>query len=99
MILGELVMPTVLQGAAPAPLALFDGAITLGLVDLPTHARAGETLAISFNWRAEYAITEDYVQFLHFGNEETGVCSGSYDQEPLGSRLPTRLWYSGLADI
>ena len=28
-------------------------------------------------------------------NRATG---GVYDQQPLGPRLPTRLWYSGLAD-
>ena len=37
------------------------------------------------------------MQFLHLGHEETGDW-WVYDQQPLGDRLPTRLWYSGLAD-
>lgn len=97
VILGELVIPAESQASAPAALALLDGAITLGLVDLPKRARSGETLAVSFDWRAEKEVAEDYVQFLHFGNEENGV-EWVYDQEPLGARLPTRLWYSGVAD-
>lgn len=97
VVLDELVIPAVPSSVAFSPLALFDGAITLGLVDLPKSARPGDTLAIAFYWRADNAITEDYVQYLHFGNEETNDW-WVYDQEPLGARLPTRLWYSGLAD-
>ena len=37
------------------------------------------------------------MQFLHFSHEESGEW-WVYDQQPLGPRLPTRLWYSGLAD-
>ena len=37
------------------------------------------------------------MQFLHFVNEENGTL-WNHDQQPLGSRLPTRLWYRGLAD-
>ena len=40
---------------------------------------------------------EDHVQFLHFGHAESGEW-WIYDQHPLGPRLPTRLWYQGLAD-
>ncbi|MCY4061688.1 MAG: hypothetical protein OXG53_04905 [Chloroflexi bacterium] len=97
VILGELVIPAESQASAPAALASFDSGITLGEVDLPERARSGETFAISFYWRAENEVNEDYVQFLHFGNEENGAQWG-YDQYPLGARLPTRLWYSGLAD-
>ena len=50
-----------------------------------------------FSWRAETDGHEEYTQFLHFvpeaGGEQWGV-----DQQPLGARLPTRLWYKGLAD-
>ncbi|MCY3979347.1 MAG: hypothetical protein OXG23_14715 [Chloroflexi bacterium] len=34
---------------------------------------------------------------MHFIHDELGGQWG-YDQQPLGARLPTRLWYSGLAD-
>ena len=84
--------------AAPlSQLAVFDELFTLGVVKLPERARSGESLAIAFNWRAENKVTKDYVQFLHFGNEETGEWL-VFDQQPLGERLPTRLWYKGLAD-
>ena len=36
-------------------------------------------------------------QFLHLGHEDSGEWF-VYDQAPLGQRLPTRLWYTGLAD-
>jgi len=97
VVLAVFVIPSESAPASPAALATFEDAMTLGLVDLPERARSAETLAISFNWRAENEVTEDYVQFLHFGNEETGEW-WVYDQQPLGARLPTRLWYSGLAD-
>jgi len=97
VVLGELTLPAESSASATAPLATFEDAITLGLVDLPERARSAETLAISFNWRAEKDGVEDYAQFLHFVHEETGAQWG-YDQQPLGARLPTRLWYSGLSD-
>ena len=80
---------------------------------MPDRARAGETKWPShFSWRSDIDGTEDYVQFLHFGyvappGEVESVEEGAnavssawwvYDQLPLGPRLPTRLWYSGLAD-
>ena len=37
------------------------------------------------------------MQFLHLGHESSGEW-WVYDQQPLGARLPTRLWYKGLAD-
>ena len=48
-------------------------------------------------WRADAAGEHDYTQFLHLVHEETGEL-WAFDQQPLGARLPTRLWYSGLAD-
>lgn len=98
VVLGEVVLPRGRAAYAFSPLADFDNAIALGTVDLPAQARPGDTLSITFNWRAEQAVTEDYVQFLHFGNEETGEW-WVYDSPPLGARLPSRLWYSGLADF
>lgn len=96
VILGELVLP-----AAPTdsfvPLAVLDGRIALGDVELPVSARRGQALRIWFSWRADADVSEDYVQFLHLGHAESGEW-WVYDQPPLGPRLPTRLWYSGLAD-
>jgi len=37
------------------------------------------------------------VQFLHLRHEDSGAWWG-YDQQPLGARLPSRLWYDGLFD-
>ena len=48
-------------------------------------------------WRAEAAARDDWIQFLHLGHEPSGEWF-VYDQQPLGIRLPTRLWYKGLAD-
>ena len=98
VVLGELVFPA--KSAATSsftPIAEFDSGFTLEEADLPDHAQPGETLAIPFFWRSDVDGSEDFVQFLHFGHEESGE-SWSFDQQPLGVRLPTRLWYSGLAD-
>ena len=48
-------------------------------------------------WEATKDGTEDWTQFLHFVHEETGAL-WNHDQQPLGARLPTRLWYEGLRD-
>ena len=64
---------------------------------MPARAQAGDVLIIPFTWRAADADREEYVQFLHFFNEETGEW-WVWDSQPLGARLPTRLWYSGLVE-
>ena len=97
IVLGELVLPGDPIAAATNQLASFDHGLTLGIVELPAKAHAGDTLSISFDWRADADDLVDYTQFLHFVHEESGEQWG-YDQQPLGTRLPTRLWYSGLAD-
>ena len=97
VILGELVLPAQSTDFATIPLAVFDNGFTIGSVDMPDRANPGETLSIPFTWRSDVDSKEDYVQFLHFGHEEGGEWWG-FDQQPLGARLPTRLWYSGLID-
>lgn len=97
LVLGELVIPRDSELASIKELASFDHGLTLGVVHLPAVARAGDTLSIPFSWRAESDGLEDYTQFLHFVHEERGIQWG-FDQQPLGARLPTRLWYGGLAD-
>ena len=96
VILDELALPAA-SAVSFVPLADFGDAYTLGTVDLPQSASAGTAFAISFAWRANVAGGEDLVQFLHFGHQASGEW-WVYDQQPLGARLPTRLWYKGLAD-
>lgn len=100
LLIDELVLP---RHEAPAraddkpPLAHFAGGFTLVSAALPARAIPGETLSITFHWESAAAGAEDYTQFLHLRH----VASGEwwvYDQQPLGARLPTRLWYAGLAD-
>ena len=112
VVLAELVLPAASTASSTVPLAVFDNGFTLEAVEMPDRARAGETIYIPFTWRSDIDGTEDYVQFLHFGyvappGEVESVEEGAnavssawwvYDQLPLGPRLPTRLWYSGLAD-
>ena len=95
------------------PLAQFDNGFTLNAVDLPDRAQVGETLTLNFAWRSDADGQEDHIQFLHLGHVSLPIEGGSveggaksvesgawfvYDHQPLGPRLPTRLWYSGLAD-
>ena len=101
VVLGELVMPAEATAATTtsqsAPLAEFDNGFALAAVDMPAHAQAGDSLRLTFTWRSDVAGQEDIVQFLHLRHAESGQWF-VYDQQPLGARLPTRLWYSGLAD-
>ena len=97
VVLGELVLHAKSAESSMVPLATFDNGFTLGAVDLPEYGRPGEILAIPFAWRSEVAAGEDHIQFLHAGHAESGEW-WIYDQQPLGPRLPTRLWYSGLND-
>ena len=75
----------------------FENGFILRGAALPESARPGETLAIPMSWEATAAGEEDWVQFLHFVNEESGEL-WNHDQPPLGARLPTRLWYEGLRE-
>ncbi len=97
VVLGELVLPAPAAGHTSPPLVEFDNGFMLEAVTLPPQARAGETLRIPITWRSAENSREDHAQFLHFGHEESGAW-WVFDQEPLGSRLPTRLWYTGLSD-
>ena len=97
VVLGELVLPADSTASSTIPLAKFENGFILEAVALPERAQAGETLSIPFTWRSDVDGQEDHVQFLHFGNVESGDW-WVYDQLPLGDRLPTRLWYKGLAD-
>ncbi len=107
VILDEFVVPADTAIPALMPLAKFENGFALDTGDLPERAQAGGALDISFFWRADKEDPEDIVQFLHFGllssprKGAESIESGDwwvYDQQPLGPRLPTRLWYSGLAD-
>ena len=97
VVLGELALPRVALAQPPSIVAAFDNGFSLTGVDLPDRARAGETLSLPFAWRSDNDGLEDHVQFLHFVHDESGEWWG-FDQQPLGPRLPTRLWYKGLAD-
>ncbi len=98
VVLDELVLRAEAPGdKRPAPLAAFDNGFALDAAAMPASARAGETLSITFSWRAEAAGAEDLTQFLHLNHAERDEW-WAHDQPPLGRRLPTRLWYRGLAD-
>ena len=97
VVLGELVLPAMPAASPTAQVAIFDNSFTLEAVDMPEHAQAGDTLSIPFGWRSDADGSQDYVQFLHFVHQESGAL-WNHDQQPLGPRLPTRLWYRGLGD-
>ena len=97
VILGELALPGDAPSESPPFLAAFDNGFNLEELKLPETAQAGEMLSLRFAWRSDVDSVEDHVQFLHFVQEDSGAWWG-YDQQPLGPRLPTRLWYAGLAD-
>ncbi len=99
VILAELVVPSFSSTVSSAlnPLAKFDNGFILDAFEAPERAVAGRILSINFSWRSQEAGSEDVKQFLHFFHEESGEF-WVHDQQPLGARLPARLWYAGLAD-
>ncbi len=97
VILGEFVLPASSEASSAAPLARFDNRFILTAVSLPERATAGADLPIAFGWRSDTNGREELAQFLHLGHTESGEW-WVYDQPPLGARLPTRLWYSGMVD-
>ena len=97
VVLGELILPTDSPAQEGVLLAQFDNGFALGAVELPERARRGENLIIPFTWHSDEDSREDHAQYLHLLHEESDAWF-VYDQEPLGPRLPTRLWYRGLAD-
>lgn len=97
VILGEKVWRDKSTPANPDSLAIFVNGFALDAWEAPETARAGEPLRLTFAWRSHADGVEDQAQFLHLGHAESGDW-WVYDQAPLGARLPTRLWYKGLAD-
>ncbi len=97
VILGEIVLPKLSDASTTVPVAVFNNGFTLDAVAIPERARRGETMTIPFAWRSDVAADEDHIQFLHVGHAESGEW-WIYDQQPLGARLPTHLWYSGMHD-
>lgn len=97
LVLTELVLPAPPAVPAAAPLALFSNGFALDPVRLPDHAGRGDALDVQFTWRSGQDSDSDYAQFLHLGHKASGAW-WVYDQQPLGARIPTRLWYSGLVD-
>ncbi len=97
VILGEKVWRGSSAAATRGPLAIFDNGFALDAWEAPATSRAGTPLTVTISWRSDADGSEDHAQFLHLGHAESGEW-WVYDQEPLGARLPTRLWYSGLAD-
>ena len=97
VVLSEMALPGDAPAPSPTSLAVFDNGFTLEELELPARAQAGDALPLRFAWRSDADGIEDHIQFLHFVHDESGAWWG-YDQQPLGPRLPTRLWHSGLGD-
>ena len=97
VILGEIVLPAKSLAVPTETLAEFDNGITLYAAGLPESARIGDSLSITFTWGSAAGEHDEYVQYLHVGHVESGEW-WVLDRQPLGARLPTRLWYSGLVD-
>ena len=97
VVLGELVYRDLAAAPETIPLAVFANGFQLQSVDMPATAASGAKQDIAFHWRATADGKQDYTQFLHFAHADSGSTWG-YDQPPLGRRLPTRLWYAGMAD-
>ena len=108
VVLGELALEAEPTGSTSSTIAQFENGFALNQVQMPERAQAGSTAKLSFSWETEVRGGEDFSQFLHFvqvSSPEAGEASAAengnwwgFDQQPLGARLPTRLWYSGMQD-
>ena len=96
-ILTEFVVRTEAEPSSGPAIATFENGFDLRKAEMPHQANLGETLNVAFTWSSANDGTEDAVQFLHFHHEESDTI-WHHDQPPLGARLPTRLWYTGLED-
>ena len=97
VVLGELVLPDASTAKSLSLLAAFDNGFKLEEVELPEAAQAGETLrhAIRLAQRCRWRGRSHSVSAFRPPRDRRVV---GFDQQPLGPRLPTRLWYKGLAD-
>lgn len=80
-------------------LANFEIGFVLEAAEAPDVARASESVPLTFIWRSDVDADsdEDHVQLLHLnlvGSDKWWA----FDRQPLGRRLPTRLWYEGMVD-
>lgn len=96
VILDEFALQAEPRQRAISPIALFEHGLALEHIDIPAYVIAGQTINVTFSWHSSVEGTTDLAQFLHFVHDDSGAQWG-YDQQPLGPRLPTRLWYSGLS--
>ena len=96
IILDEVMLPQPVASAGQkeTPGRFANGFVLLA-ASIPGRAQAGGELEVTFGWGAESAGSEEYIQYLHFFHEDSGAY-WTFDQMPLGLRLPTRLWYAGL---
>lgn len=97
VILDEFALQGEPRQRAASPIAVFENGFALEHVDMPARIAAGQTMDVTFSWHSSAEGTTDLAQFLHFVHADTAAQWG-YDQQPLGPRWPTRLWYSGLSD-
>ncbi|MEN6480457.1 MAG: glycosyltransferase family 39 protein [Anaerolineales bacterium] len=86
--------------AAPVD-ASFDGLTLTGIaVDLPKHITGGEEITVDLAWRADAAVAQDGVVFVHVLGATANPATGGplwaqQDAEPLGGQWPTTTWQPG----
>ena len=97
VVLDEFALQAEPRGTSISPTAVFDNGFALEKFSMPEVVTVGQIAEVSFAWRSDVQGKADLAQFLHFVHQDSGAQWG-YDQQPLGTRMPTRLWYSGLTD-
>lgn len=96
VILDEFALQAEPRQRTISPIAVFEHGLALEDIDMPAYVIAGQMINVTFSWHSSVEGRTDLAQFLHFVHDDSGAQWG-YDQQPLGARLPTRLWYSGLS--
>lgn len=77
------------------PLVTFGDSIDLSALELPGQTfTPGETVPISFRWRANRLIPAQYTSFVHLVGENQPFVTG-VDGEPCDGWYPTSQWHPG----
>lgn len=82
--------------ARPARARFTPGLELVGVSQAPAGLRPGESVFLTLYWRAEAALTEDLVAFLHLGAGLDGAPPlAQHDGQPCQGLFPTSRWRPG----
>ena len=86
------------QPATDTPVAVFDGALGLNAIVLPSDAvKAGDEARVTLLWQSIASIDRDYTVFAHLiaKSADGEAIVAQYDSQPIANTYPTSAWVPG----